>query len=190
MTGILETVSISPRVATLNPGERKVFTVRAFDARGAVIPIEVDYIWQVPGKLASIEPEDSRATLEAGPAEGEGKIVVLAHKENKRARAEARFTISKASKKVGSRRLPHPEPISRHGEQWRSRYVSARNVIEYNTSHPNYTAANERGTKSRIRYIALLIAKELVLQNFRGMIKEGPLLERMVEVVTNLQAAI
>jgi hypothetical protein len=57
------------------------------------------------------------------------------------------------------------DPVHRPGEVWRSRWVASRSVI---------------------RYLSLLVAKELVVHNFSG-VQPNLLLERMVEVISALQ---
>ncbi len=78
------------------------------------------------------------------------------------------------------------EPVHRPSEVWRSRWVASRSVIEYNTGHPNYILAKNRPRKGIVRYLSLLVAKELVVHNFSG-VQPNLLLERMVEVISALQ---
>jgi hypothetical protein len=88
--------------------------------------------------------------------------------------------------------LPSKEPASARqglpgytfqrapGELWRSRYDAAQNVIVVNNGHRDFVyAARSRALK--LRYIARLFAKELVLKNFPGYSPEQ-LLERMIEL--------
>lgn len=79
-----------------------------------------------------------------------------------------------------------PEPVGVHapGETWRSRMRGG--AWEFNSGHRDYQAVLTNETR-RVRYVVHLFAKEVVLRNF-GQPVEGPLLERMVEVLTHLNA--
>jgi hypothetical protein len=57
---------------------------------------------------------------------------------------------------------------------------------EFNSGHRDYQAVEANETR-RVRYVVHLFAKEVVLRNF-GRPAEGSLLERMVEVLTHLDA--
>lgn len=187
--GPLASVEIVPRLAQISPGESKRFSARALDPHGALIPVDVVYAWRHSSPLASLAAEGPEATLQAGDTEGEGRLGVMAQQGSTVVEAEAGFLILKVKKVTGGRRLPFLEPIHRPDEEWRSRWVQSRGVIEYNTGHANYIQARQRGKRGLLRYVALLVAKELVLHNFAG--KQSPLLlERMVEVVSALHQKI
>jgi hypothetical protein len=80
--------------------------------------------------------------------------------------------------------IPDPHPVSAPGEAWRSRIREGR--WEYNESHRDYLAVC--GVEARrLRYLIHLFAKEIVLRNF-GTPGTGDVLERMVEVLTSLDA--
>jgi len=66
------------------------------------------------------------------------------------------------------------------GELWRSRYDAERNVIIVNNGHRDFVYAS-RSRALKLRYLARLFAKELVLKNFPGQPAET-LLERMIEL--------
>jgi hypothetical protein len=63
---------------------------------------------------------------------------------------------------------------------WRSRYDAEQNVIVINNGHRDFVYAS-RSSAMKLRYIARLFAKELVIRNFPGQ-PAGDLLERMVEL--------
>ncbi len=66
------------------------------------------------------------------------------------------------------------------GELWRSRYDVERGIITVNSAHPDFVYA-ARQNASKLRYVAKLFAKEIVLSNFPGATREQ-LVERMVEL--------
>ncbi|MBM3318157.1 MAG: hypothetical protein FJY75_09955, partial [Candidatus Eisenbacteria bacterium] len=129
--------------------------------------------------------EGPTATLLAGDEEGEGRLSVTAHQGSAVAQAEARFLVLQVKKAARGHKLLL-EPVNRPEEPWRSRWAPSRSVIEYNIGHANYIQAKLRGKKNLLRYVALLVAKELVLHNFSG-VPQPLVLERMVEVVSALQ---
>ena len=66
------------------------------------------------------------------------------------------------------------------GELWRSRYDEPQNVIVINNGHRDFIYAS-KSKALKLRYIARLFAKEIVLKNFQGSNSEK-LLERMIEL--------
>jgi len=187
--GPLDSVEIVPKLAQLAPGEKKRFTARPLDPTGALIPIDVELEWYVQGSLATLEADGPAAALAAGSAEGEGTIAVVARHAGTQARAEARFLILQVKKAARGRKLPFLEPVHRPGETWRSRWVESRSVIEFNTGHANYLQAKKRPRRGVVRYLSLLVAKELVLHNFSG-IPQNALLDRMVEIISAVQQKV
>ena len=73
-----------------------------------------------------------------------------------------------------------PHPVHAPHERWRSRMVHER--WEYNSGHPDYLAVVEE-PKRKLRYIASLLAKEVVLRGHPRPEIDG-VLERMVEVLS------
>ena len=65
-------------------------------------------------------------------------------------------------------------------ELWRSRYDTERNVIVVNNAHRDFVYA-ARSKALKLRYIARLYAKEIVLKSFPGAPAEQ-LLERLLEL--------
>ena len=59
---------------------------------------------------------------------------------------------------------------------------------EYNKGHPDYRSVQD-DPRRRLRYLAHLFAKEVVVRNF-GDPGAGALLERMVEVLTHIGDAL
>jgi hypothetical protein len=100
--------------------------------------------------------------------------------------AEIRVTETSESEDGGGSGVPDPEPVLAPAEPWRSRVLAGR--WEYNSGHPDYRAVQD-DPRRRLRYLAHLFAKELVLRNF-GDPGAGALLERMVEVLTHIGDAL
>ncbi len=184
--GPLASVEIVPKLAQLAPGEAKRFTARPLDPTGALIPTKVSFEWRLASPLAALTTDGPVAAINAGSEEGEGGLSVTARHGSASATASARFLILRIKKVARGRELPFLEYTHRPAETWRSRWVASRSVIEVNTGHPNYLTAKRRTHKGVVRYVSLLVAKELVLHNFSG-VQQTLLLERMVEIISALQ---
>jgi hypothetical protein len=68
---------------------------------------------------------------------------------------------------------------------WRSKYLPAKNTIEINSLHRDFTMSKASFVMHR-KYIAKLYAKEIVLLNFPG-ISQSETLERLVEVLVRIE---
>ena len=66
------------------------------------------------------------------------------------------------------------------GSLWRSRYSEPESLITINSGHPDFVHAS-RQPRTKLRYVARLYAKEIVLANFPGGSREE-VLERLVEL--------
>ncbi len=75
-------------------------------------------------------------------------------------------------------RIPEPELIDQPGSPWRSRLIEGR--WQVNSGHPDFKA-NSKRPALKLRYLALLFAKEVVLRSSQDPRMESPL-EQVVEV--------
>ena len=80
--------------------------------------------------------------------------------------------------------IPDPRRTFDQNGDWRSR-LNGR-VWEFNAAHPDYLEVVD-DPKRRLRYMAHLLSKEIVLHNY-GEPKNESLLERMVEVLTHIRS--
>ncbi len=74
--------------------------------------------------------------------------------------------------------IPEPELVDQPGAPWRSRISDGR--WQVNTAHPDYKASSKRPAL-KLRYLALLFAKEVVLRSSQDPRLDGPL-ESVVEI--------
>jgi hypothetical protein len=186
--GPLHKLMISPASSVIGVGERKKLKAVARDKSGRMIDSGLDYEWRVWEGAGSIEGIDAAyaeyiapdepcvATVELRVRQGETVVVAnalvtvtaeLIHRPNGGAGASRRGLPGYTYKKAP-------------GELWRSRYDTEKSVIVINNAHADFIYASRQGM-TKIRYIARLFAKELVLANFPEVTKEE-LLERMVEL--------
>jgi hypothetical protein len=181
--GPLAEVKVTPRLALLGPEERRVIVARCFDSSGALIPSGVSFEWRATSQLVALVPTGPTVTVEAKGREGEVAVRVVARLAGVEQWAEARVVVAKTHRVLG---FPPPDPVHAPMEPWRSRYARDRGVLEINSGHRDYERAAEAGVRQRLKYVARLYAKELVLMNFEGT-RDDLLLDRMIEVTTAIE---
>jgi hypothetical protein len=156
----------------------------------------VRYAWLLDGALGRLEQPSAGGGAAATPrdaAEGrtvlfiagdvpaQGTLRVEATSGPRLARAEAPVEVLEelpASGRGSDEGIPEPELVDEPGARWRSRMVGA--VWQVNSGHPEFRAIADRpGLK--LRYLALLFAKEIVLRSTQDPRLEAPL-EQLVEV--------
>ena len=185
--GPLHKLMVSPASSVIGVGEKRKLKAVARDRSGRVIDSGLDYEWRVlegGGVIEGIDaayaeyiaPEEPCvATVELRVTQGETTVA-----------ASALITVTaelihRPSGGGASRRgLPGYTYRRAPGELWRSRYDAETSIIVINNAHADFIYASRQGM-TKIRYIARLFAKELVLANFPEASKEE-LLERMVEL--------
>ena len=133
--------------------------------------------------MVGLTPAGPAVTVEARGREGEVVLRVVARLAGTEKWAEARVVVAKTHRVLG---FPPPEPVYAPMEPWKSRYSSDRGVLEINSGHRDYERAAEAGLRPRLKYVAKLYAKELVLMNFQGT-RDDLLLDRMIEVTTAIE---
>jgi hypothetical protein len=183
--GPLSAVEITPkRVVIEVNGERRVLA-RARDASGRAIRERVDYEWEIWGHVGALrrDPECPGAvTLVAGDAPAEGILSVHAREATNanEASAAAPVEIVEVLPATGNEGIPEPELVDAPGAPWRSRLQEER--WQVNSGHPDYRASAERPAL-KLRYLAMLFAKEVVLRSSQDPRLEEPL-EQLVEVAS------
>lgn len=182
--GPLESLEIVPGATRVERLGRRILRAVARDAAGARLRSGVEIEWSADGALGRLESPAGRSTVfEAGPETGVATISAKAREGERSAVASATVEITEAAAESDSNRAGIPEPIfvDDPASPWRSRVRSER-VWEVNSGHPDYRAAAET-PRRKLRYLAALLAKEVVLHSFPSP-QLGPTLERMVEVLT------
>ena len=176
----LEIVPADTRVERL--GERRLLA-QARDASGVRIRRALDVEWSVAGTLGRVEPQRGAQTVfHAGPETGTATLTACAREGGATAQAEATVRIVEASPAEEARRTGIPEPVfvDEPLGAWRSRLRG--DLWEVNSGHADFRAAAET-PRRKLRYLAALLAKEVVLHSFPQP-QLGPALERLVEVVS------
>jgi hypothetical protein len=121
-------------------------------------------------------------TFHAGPDTGAATVNAIAREGAMAIGAQAVIRIVEASPAEEARRAGIPEPlfVDEPLASWRSRMRGE--LWEVNSGHPDFRTAAET-PRRKLRYLAALLAKEVVLHSFPQPLL-GPALERLVEVLT------
>jgi hypothetical protein len=105
---------------------------------------------------------------------------VVAHSfDGLEAEAEAAVEVTdEAGRGRSDEGIPEPELVDHPGAPWRSRYLDGR--WQVNSAHREYRAIRDKPAL-KVRYLAMLFAKEVVLRSTQDPRLEKPL-EQLVEI--------
>ena len=187
--GPLHKARILPASSIVKVGGGKKLRLVARDRKGSVIDGGLSVRWRIDDGCGSLDAEEGEFSAFYAPDEPcVAEIQAEISQGEVQLSAEARITVVDTlladddSQGGTSERKGLPSYTFKHaaGELWRSRFVETQNLIFINNGHADYVYAAK--TKIRkLRYIAKLYAKELVLTNFPGLDREL-LLERLIEL--------
>lgn len=180
--GPLAAVELTPETVRIVRGTGRRVRARAVDAEGRAVKDKVFYRWALEGGVAAFRRDDGTGAsvlVIAGQETGEGRITVVASAGDREARGTAPVEVVKRRPGIRSDEgIPEPELVEAPGASWRSRLQEER--WQVNTAHPDYREiAHEHRLK--IRYLAMLFAKEIVLRSSQDPRLESPL-EELIEV--------
>jgi len=180
--GPLASVKITPApIHVERLGTRRV-RATPLDAAGCRIDAGVEYEWSLEesaGRLEPVEGSPAAALIRAPAESGEGSLTVKAVSEGRLAIASARVAIVEEILSRGAEEgIPDPELVDQPGATWRSRMQDGRWRV--NVGHRDYRAIVSQPAL-KLRYLALLFAKEVVLRSGQDPRLESPL-EQVVEV--------
>ena len=185
--GPLHKLTISPSSSVIGVGDTRKLRAVARDRAGRIVDSDISYEWRILGGNGTLSGTDSVYAEYTAPEEPCVVTVELRARQGETllaANALITVTAELIQRPVGvssSRRgLPGYTYRKAPGELWRSKYDPNSSVIVINNAHADFIYAS-RQTMTKLRYIARLFAKELVLANFPESTKEE-LLERMVEL--------
>jgi hypothetical protein len=178
--GALQSVSISPARIVLETGTERTVRAIARDASGSRILAGIELQWEVFGSVGAIRDQPPGALLVASDSPAEGILSVLAREPaaGKEASAAAPVKVVEILPSGTNEGIPEPELVDAPGAGWRSRLHDGH--WQVNSGHPDYRSAASRPA-TKLRYLALLFAKEIVLRSSQDPRLEEPL-EQLVEV--------
>jgi hypothetical protein len=142
----------------------------------------VECAWSVLDGAGSVESSGgTEAVFHAAGDAGRSRVGVTARKDGREASAEGAIDVVDEIAGSGPRTgVPEPAFVADHHGDWRSRLVGAR--WEVNSLHRDFLSV-EQAPRRKLRYLAALLAKEIVVHSF-PMPQGGALLERLVSVLT------
>lgn len=184
--GPLFSVTISPAAATMPTGGARTFTATPRDRARRRVEDALDFEWLIAEGGGTLDETSQQSVTLRAPAEPNlVRLVVSARQRDITVSGEALITVTA--------NLPEPIPSPAEaqglpaytfhraaGELWRSQLDAVRNVIVINSGHRDFVFAARHRTL-KLRYIARIYAKELILRNFPGT-PADQLLERMIEL--------
>jgi len=151
------------------------------DAAGRRLDYTVTYAWSLDAPVGTLEPEGQsgqRVRFEAGEAEGSAILTVVASSAGRSARAGIAVDVLQEILTGRDEGIPEPALVHLPGAPWRSRMVDGPWPV--NAGHRDYRAVADRPSL-KLRYMAMLFAKEVVLRSHQDPRLEKPL-EQLVEV--------
>jgi hypothetical protein len=181
--GPLESVELRPATVRLSLGAARRIEARPLDRHGRPAQGPVTCHWRLDGDaatLADLIDGEPRVTVRAGERTGRAVLRVVAHSfDGLEAEAEAAVEVTdEAGRGRSDEGIPEPELVDHPGAPWRSRYLDGR--WQVNSAHREYRAIRDKPAL-KVRYLAMLFAKEVVLRSTQDPRLEKPL-EQLVEI--------
>jgi hypothetical protein len=179
--GPLAEVRLTPAPLKVECGGQRGARARALDAGGRPIEEAVTYRWRLDGPVGrlKVRVDPSRVLLTAGDQPASGSLGVLAEAGGREARTEiAVEVLEELPSGRSDEGIPEPELVNLPGAPWRSRIAEGR--WQVNAGHREYRTLADRPAL-KLRYLAMLFAKEVVLRSSQDPRLELPL-EQLVEV--------
>lgn len=185
--GPLYRARIAPASCVLPVGKSRTFRAVASDRSNRTVEDGLRFQWRIVEGGGSFENADGEIVTYTASAEPAlVKLALTVTQRDIACEAEALVTVTDSlipdSREPSNPRkgLPGYTFERAPGRLWRSRFNAEQNVIVVNNGHRDFVYASK--TKAlKLRYIARLYAKELVLQNFPGE-SADKLLERLIEL--------
>ena len=186
--GPLYRLLVSPRSARVLVGETAKLHAVARDKAKRTIDTGIELRWRILEGNGALEPSEGEFVEYRAPHEPEVALIELSAREGEvTLTAQATITVmaellprQKGDETAFKNGLPGYTYRRAPGESWRSHYEIAESLIVINNAHADFIFAS-RNESTKLRYIARLYSKEIVLANFPGS-PSDELLERMVEL--------
>ncbi len=181
--GPLAEARIVPKRLELAVGEQRTLKGRALDAQGRRIVERVAFAWRSEGPV-TLSASEGESVLARGESAGAAAVHLQASAGDERAIAEAQVSVvAQPRPKATDAGIPQPVEINEPLQGWRSRTIE--NEWQVNVGHPDYRALADE-PRRRLRYLANLLAKEIISRNFPRP-EVGTILEEMVGLLTALE---
>ncbi len=187
--GPLATVRITPRPVRVECNGTRRIRAQGFDADNRPIEDPVTYFWSLTGAVGTLvrsengNAAENQLVLNAAPQPAEGMLSVVARSGAHEARDEVEVEVLEdlSSLRRSAEGIPEPEFVVQPGASWRSRMLDDKRW-QVNSGHHDYRAIVDQPAL-KLRYLAMLFAKEVVLRSHQDPRLDRPL-EQLVEVAT------
>jgi hypothetical protein len=178
--GPLDHVRLTPSPVRVECSGTRRVRAHALDAKGRPIEDSAHFDWSCTGAIGTLEPDAAgRVMLHAAPSPAEGRITAIVRSGSIEAHEEAAVEVVDEIRAARSDEgIPEPLFVNEPGHGWRSRLVDG--SWQVNASHRDFRAVSGRPAL-KLRYLAFLFAKEVVLRSSQDPRLERPL-EQLVEV--------
>jgi hypothetical protein len=183
-------VRIAPAEVKLAPGHERRVRASALDADGRAVADGVTFSWSLaePGSPIALHSDsEPKAAVRAGPEAvvgSAGELRVEARQGDRFGQATAPIVITEAPDDATDLGIPEPVLVSDAEGPWRSRMRGE--TWEVNDAHEDYRALRAEG-RARVRYMLMLLAKEIVLRTAQGDARDAEMLENLVEVLAHAE---
>jgi hypothetical protein len=184
--GPLESVRIVPASCRVQRGSTRLLQARPADASGRRVREGVAIRWRMAAGPGWIDETEGPNTVYNTDEPGLAKLEVEASQGDRTARATASVEVVEELEPAAREDLGIPEPVEVKDAagSWRSRIREGR--WEFNGSHPDYLVMAADPAK-RFRYLATLLAKELVVRQVAGGPNEDRLLESLIQILAAIE---
>jgi hypothetical protein len=179
--GPLALLEIYPPRLKIPAGTKRRLVARPLDESGRDLEEEVFLEWSISPGVGAIEARDSdrNVVLVAGADPVVGWVRALARSAGRIVEARVDVEVSDPPAPPGmGEGIPQPELVDAPGALWRSRLEGGR--WQVNSGHRDYRLLSGKAVV-KLRYLALLFAKEVVLRSSSDPRLAEPL-EQLVEV--------
>ncbi|MFO1499666.1 MAG: hypothetical protein U1G07_14945 [Verrucomicrobiota bacterium] len=185
--GPLYSVRIAPSSSTLPVCQARLFRAVARDRARRLVEQDLTFEWEIlEGQGMLEDPSRETVVFSALQEPGLVRVKVTVRQGELVCTAEALITVTDTLvpgtqlKETTKQGIPSYTFQKAPGELWRVRFDVDQNLIVINNGHRDFVFASRHQTL-KLRYIARLFAKELVLKNFPG-VPQSELLERLIEL--------
>lgn len=181
--GPLASARITPPHLRLACGAAREVRAEAVDAADRPVEEPVHFSWSVSGGVGMIQlltESGRKIRLEASAEPSQGVLTVHAASATGVAEADAEVEVlENLGRGRSTEGIPEPEFTHQPGAAWRSRMEESR--WQVNSGHRDFREVKDRPVL-KLRYLAMLFAKEVVLRSHQDPRLEKPL-EQIVEVM-------
>lgn len=182
--GPLVAVRVTPSPVRVEvAGERRI-RASGLDATGRVVDGVVSCSWRQVGEVGTLvvdEASTTTAVLHASSEPTTGTFEVTMRREGHEAATTVEVeVVEELGRGAAVEGIPEPELTDDPGATWRSRIVDER--WQVNTGHRDYRSVADQPSL-KLRYLAALFAKEIVLRSSQDPRLDRPL-EQLVEIAT------